>query len=344
MKNLENFLLSSKLSVKKAINLLEKNASQIVLVTKNKKLVGTITDGDIRRAVIKGINLETKVEKIMNKNFVTLDENASSKQALYLMRKKILRQVPVVNKKGFVKNIFFLDELIQPKILSNDVVIMAGGKGKRLGDLTKYCPKPMMKINNKPILEIILEQCIEAGFKNFYISVNYLKDKIINYFKDGSDWDVKIKYIEEQTPLGTAGSLGFLKNKVKKTILVLNGDILTKVDFKNLYKFHKEKKSTVTVCTKKYIVNVPYGVFEVNNFKVVELNEKPDLSHFVNAGIYMIEPKALNMIKKNRYLDMLDLLKKIKNNKFKISAFPIHEYWQDIGLPEKLKQSSIDWK
>jgi len=202
----------------------------------------------------------------------------------------------------------------------------------------------MLKINNKPILEIILEQCVEAGFKNFYFSVNYLKNKIIDYFKDGSRWGVNINYIEEKKPLGTAGSLSLLKNKTKKPILVLNGDILTKVDFNNLYKFYKIKKSAITVCTKKHITTVPYGVLDVNNFKVLGLEEKPALFHFVNAGIYMIDPKILKIIKDDTYLNMVDLIKIAKSKKFKITAFPIHEYWQDIGLPEKLFQTHKDWK
>lgn len=344
MKDLKKFLLSHKSSIVDAISLLEKNASQIVLVTKTSKLIGTITDGDIRRAIIKKINLDTSVEKIMNKKFVTLDVNASSKQALSLMRNKTLRQIPVVNKKGEIKKVFLMDQLIRSNSRINDVVIMAGGKGLRLGNLTKNCPKPMLKVNNKPILEIILEQCIEAGFKNFYFTVNYLKNKIIDYFNDGSRWGVKINYIVEKTPLGTAGSLSFLKNKTKKPILLLNGDILTKVDFNNLYKFYKTKKSAITVCTKKHITTVPYGVLEVNNFKVLGLEEKPALFHFVNAGIYMIDPKILKMIKDDTYLDMVDLIKIAKNKKFKITAFPIHEYWQDIGLPEKLIQTHKDWK
>ena len=225
MKDLNKFLLSHKSSIVKAISLLEKNSSQIILVTKMGKLVGTITDGDIRRAIMKKINLDSKVENIMNQKFVTLDENSSSKQALSLMRNKTLRQIPVINKRGEIKKVFLMDQLIKTKTLLNDVVILAGGKGKRLGNLTKNCPKPMLKVNNKPILEIILEQCVEAGFKNFYFSVNYLKNKIIDHFKDGSKWGINIKYIEEKIPLGTAGSLSFLKNKVKKPVLVLNGDI-----------------------------------------------------------------------------------------------------------------------
>lgn len=344
MRDLKKFILSHKSSVVDAISLLEKNASQIVLVTKMGKLVGTITDGDIRRAIIKRVNLDSSVEKIMNQKYVTLDENASSEQALNLMRNKTLRQIPAVNKKGEIKKIFLIDQLIRSKTRTNDVVIMAGGKGTRLGNLTKNCPKPMLKINNKPILEIILEQCVEAGFKNFYFSVNYLKNKIIDHFKDGSSWGVNINYIEEKKPLGTAGSLSLLKNKTKKPILVLNGDILTKVDFNNLYKFYKIKKSAITVCTKKHITTVPYGVLDVNNFKVLGLEEKPALFHFVNAGIYMIDPKILKIIKDDTHLNMVDLIKIAKRKKFKITAFPIHEYWQDIGLPEKLIQTHKDWK
>jgi len=242
-----------------------------------------------------------------------------------------LKQIPILNKEGQVIDIFLLDELTKPKFLSNDVIIMAGGKGKRLGDLTRDCPKPTLKINSKPILEIILEQCIKQGFQNFYFSVNYLKEQIQDYFKDGNNWNVQIHYLVENEPLGTAGALGLLPKIPNEPFFVLNADVLTKVNYISLLNSHKNNSADISVGIRKHITKISYGIVTVDNSNLLSIEEKPVLTHFINSGIYVLEPNVLSYVLKNKHLDMPSLIMLAKKNKNKVNAFLIHEYWKDIG-------------
>ena len=331
-------------SLRKSISILDESGSQIVLVVKNNKLIGTITDGDVRRALLRGYLFDTPVKNIMNKNFIYLNQSSSENDALHLMRKKTIKQIPVLNNKGSVTKLFLMDELIKSKTLPYEVVIMAGGEGKRLGDLTKNCPKPMLKINGKPILEVILEQCIDLGLRKFYFSVRYLKNQIKHYFKDGSKWDVNIKYLEENKSLGTAGSLSLLKKKFTHPVLVLNGDVLTKVNLNKLFQFHNKHGADISICVRKHVEKIPYGIVNLDDLNVLSLEEKPEITNFINAGIYVLDPKIFKLVPKNTFFDMPELIKNSKKKNYKINGFPIHEYWQDIGYPVKLFQTIKDWK
>jgi NDP-sugar pyrophosphorylase family protein len=224
------------------------------------------------------------------------------------------------------------------------VVLMAGGKGERLRPLTADCPKPMLAIGGKPMLEIILQQCVEAGFKHFYLSVNYLKQQIIDHFGDGSHWGVEVRYLEEHSPLGTGGALGLLPQIPEHPLLVMNGDVLTRVDFKQLMNFHQEHAAEATMCVREHVTQIPYGVVQLNGTNVAGLEEKPLLSHFVNAGIYVLNPSVLALLEPHKACDMPNLLKRTKERGGQVSAFPIHEYWLDIGHPETLQQAHGEWQ
>jgi dTDP-glucose pyrophosphorylase/CBS domain-containing protein len=346
MKNINNYTISSNSSIRETILKLEANASQIVIVIrKDGQVLGTVTDGDIRRALLKGIELDSSTDNVMNKNFIFLLEPASKKDAITLMQKEKLKHIPLLDSKKVLIKIYSLEDLIKADSLDNVVIIMAGGEGKRLGQLTKNAPKPMLKVNNKPILEIILEKCIETGFKNFYFSVRYLKEQIKDYFNDGSRWNVNIRYLEEDSPLGTAGAMSLLKYEPTNShsVLLINGDVLTKVDFKNFYEFHRDNKSDMSICVREYTTEIPYGVVNTQNSQVLSLDEKPFITHFINAGIYLFKPHIMNLVPKNTYFDMPQLINLAKQKKFKIAAFPIHEYWQDLGYPENLLQTKKDW-
>lgn len=345
MLDLKSHFISPFFSIREAISVINKTSSQIALVVINDCLEAVVTDGDIRRGLLAGETLDSPVKNIMCKNFKFLSEGATEMAALALMKDNTLKQIPVLDKKRRVIKLFLLNELIKPQQLKNNVVIMAGGEGRRLGLLTKYCPKPMLKIKNKFVLEIILEQCIQAGFVNFYFSVNYLKKRIQDYFKDGSRWNVSISYLEEERPLGTAGSLSLLPNQKKnEPTLILNGDILTKVNYNNLIEFHKNNASDISICVSEYKTQIPYGVINIDVKGTPSLDEKPNFKYLVNAGIYLIEPIIFKFVPKNKIFDMPDLIKKAKEKKYKINVFPIHEYWSDIGYPESLLQTSKDWQ
>ena len=336
--NFKKILISPNSTIRTTIEIINRSACQIALEVKKKYLLGTVTDGDIRRSILNGKNLDSSVAGIMNKNFSSLPIGTAKKNVLDFMQKKNLRQIPMLDKKGKIQDLFLLPELIKNKNLNNNVIIMAGGKGLRLGHLTRKIPKPMLKIHGKPILEIILNNCIKAGFVNFYFSVNYLKNKIKNYFKNGTKWDVKISYIEEKKPLGTAGSIGLLKIKSSNPFLIINADVVSQIDFDALLKFHNDNDSDMTICVKESSTKFQYGIVEVDNINVKNLIEKPTYTHFTNAGIYIVNPVIYRMVKKNTFFDMSDLIYLAKKKKKKILAYPIHEFWEDAGLPETLEK------
>ena len=308
------------------------------------RLLGTVTDGDIRRALLRGETLDTPVGQIMCRDFRSLAASASEEEALALMRHETLHQIPALDAQGRVVRLFLLEELIKVASLSNPVVIMAGGEGKRLRPLTLDCPKPMLRISGKPLLEIILEHCIDAGFHNFYFAVNYLKEHIKDYFKDGLRWHVKIQYLEEEKPLGTAGALSLLPQKPSKPFLVLNGDVLTRVDYTRLLRYHTEHEAIATLCVREHTTQIPYGVVHTDDLRVLTLEEKPVLSHYVNAGIYLLDPRLLDLVPQNHFLDMPQLLEQAVQKQYSVSAFPIHEYWLDVGLPETLDRAHDEWQ
>lgn len=332
-------------SLRDAVALINREAVQIALVTDDaNRLLGTITDGDIRRALLRGETLETPVRQIMRRQFRFLPATATPGEAFAMMRQQSLHQIPALDDQGRVIRLFLLEDLIKPKTLANPVVIMAGGEGKRLRPLTKACPKPMLRIGGRPLLEIILEQCIEAGFKDFYLAVNYLKEQIQDHFQDGAGWQVKIEYLEENKPMGTAGALKLLPCLPVAPLLVLNGDVLTRVDYSRLLRFHAEQEAAATMCVREHTTQIPYGVVRLNDLRVLTLEEKPVLSHYVNAGIYLLDPSLLELVPNDSFFDMPQLLEKAVQREHCVSAFPIHEYWLDVGLPETLERAHGEWR
>jgi NDP-sugar pyrophosphorylase family protein len=201
----------------------------------------------------------------------------------------------------------------------------------------------MLQVSGKPLLEIILKQCIDSGFENFYFAVNYLKEQIQAYFKDGSAWGARIQYLEEVKPLGTAGALSLLPHRPDQPFLVLNGDVLTRVDYTHLLRFHAQHQSVATLCVREHSTQIPYGVVRMDDTKVVALEEKPALTHYINAGIYLLNPEVLDLVPKDAFLDMPQLLETAADQGKSVSAFPIHEYWLDIGHPETLERAHGEW-
>ena len=342
--NIKTLFVSTDATLQEAIKIIDHGAAQIALVVdEDEKLLGTLTDGDIRRGLIKGCDLQSLVGQVMNREFCSLPEDVTENRAVQLMRKKDLHQMPVMDSQGRVIRIHLMKELLKPNKFPNLVVIMAGGEGHRLRPLTENCPKPMLKIGNKPILEIILEQCIEAGFQKYFFSVNYLKEKIINHFQDGSKWGVEIQYLEEKQPLGTAGALSLLPVAPTNPLLVINGDVLTRTDFNKMMLFHDQQQAKATVCVRSHETKIPYGVITTKGQQVIQLEEKPVLRHQINAGLYVIEPSLIKLLQKDQHCDMTELLIKVLTNNKKVVVFPVHEYWLDVGHHESLTQANGEW-
>lgn len=340
----EALQLTPDMPVIDAMRVIDRGAAQIALVVDDQsRLLGTLTDGDIRRGLLSGETFDAPVERLMKRKFHFVLSGENREKVLQMMRQKVLRQIPVLDSRGRVQELLLLNDLLAPTELPNSVVIMAGGEGTRLRPHTKYCPKPMLLVDDKPMLQILLEQCIATGFRNFYFSVNYLKEQIIDYFEGGSKWGVSINYLQENEPLGTAGSLQLLPASIQEPFLVMNGDVLSRLDQLQLLNFHHEHKASATMCVREYEVKVPFGVVQVNGVELVGFEEKPSYTKLVNAGMYVVDPKLLNLLTPHTFLDMPTLLQRAQHSGHLIAVCPVHEYWLDVGRPECLQEAHATW-
>lgn len=332
MKELKNLQVSTEATIRETIQRIDASAMQIALVTDSSdKLLGTVTDGDIRRGILKGQSLDEKISSIMNSNPQVCLQGDDRESRLARMKLTGLHHMPIVDELGKLVGLETLEELLTPLERDNIVVLMAGGLGMRLRPLTDDCPKPMLKIGGRPILETILLNFIEYGFKRFYISVNYKSEIITDYFGDGSKWGVEIEYIHETNKLGTAGALSLLPQKPNKTFLIMNGDLLTKVNFGHLIEFHRNHHAKATMCVREYDFQVPYGVVRIDDHRIIGIDEKPVQTFFVNAGVYVLEPDVLDNIRVNVALDMPDLFQQLIKKNQETVVFPVREYWLDVG-------------
>lgn len=314
-----------------AIQALQENSAKIVFVIDSaSSLIGSVTDGDIRRALLNGKDRTTKISDVMNSNPTSVSEDDSNEQIDQIFEQSGHRYLPVLDgQKRIIKVIS--SEKKSFEIKDNLVFLMAGGFGKRLMPHTANIPKPMLPLNDKPMLENIIGRFKSFGFRKFYISTHYKGEVIKNYFGNGSKWNIDIKYTYEKEPLGTAGALGLLTRKPKKPVIIMNGDLITKINFEDLLNFHIDSKAVATMCVKEFKFEIPYGTVELQDLKVLKMNEKPCLECFINAGIYVLNPTAFDRIKKDSYRDMPDLLTELTKEGLPVSAFPVHEYWLDMG-------------
>jgi dTDP-glucose pyrophosphorylase len=330
------------MAVMKAI---DEGASKIALVVDGEgKLLGTVTDGDIRRAIIRSIGLDQPVEQIMNRNPTTASSNTPGEVVIATLRQHSLQHMPLLDSEGRVEGLVILDELVRPRLHDNVVVLMAGGRGSRLQPLTDDCPKPMLSVGGRPLLETILLRLIEFGSRRFYLSVNYKAEVIERHFGDGSAWGVDIRYLREPQPLGTAGSLSLLPELPEKPLIVMNGDLLANVNFDEMVEFHTRQGSKATMAVRDYHFEVPYGVVKLKDFFVMEIAEKPVHHFFVNAGVYVLDPQVLSHIPRQSYFDMPMLLQEIMARHEQVTAFPLREYCLDVGRPDDFRRANIDFE
>lgn len=324
MKN--NFIYKNE-NIKKAIKLLQENKIKILIVVdKNNRIFGTVTDGDVRRGLLNEYNLKDKVENICEQKPLIFSNKINFKEAIKTMELNKISYAPIINEKKEVIKI------LDNKNFNNSnslFLIMAGGFGSRLMPLTKKIPKPLLKYKGFPILENIIKKASVSGFKNIIISTHYLAKQIKNYCKEGSAWGVKIEYIYEKKPLGTAGCLSKLKKINFKNVIICNADIDTNLNFDSLLKFHTTENSDITAVYQNYNIDIPYGVFDIQNKNLVRIKEKPSLNFKINSGIYVFEKKVINKFK-NEKIDMTDFIQN-NINKLKITCFPAHEDLVDLG-------------
>ena len=316
-----------------------------LIVDQSNRLHATVTDGDIRRALLTQVDLETPVSQIIkgngNKSPVTAPAETSRGELLAIMKRTEVRQLPLLDNQGRVVDLAVLGELLPDKSPDLGAVIMAGGFGTRLHPLTKDTPKPLLPIGEQSIIERIIGQLRRSGIDHMKITTHYMAEKIYKKIGDGSCLGVSLDYIEEDQPLGTAGALSLLESP-QKPFLVINGDILTTVDFRAMFDYHREHDAALTVATRQYAFNVPYGVLETEGFHVFGLVEKPKVKCFVNAGIYIVEPSVLDFIPRGRRFDMTDLIQALIRAERNVVNFPIMEYWIDVGSHESYRQAQKD--
>lgn len=343
MKNINQIKIFETSKVSEALKKMSVGGIKIVLVVNDKdNLVGTLSDGDIRRGLLNGLDLNSNVETIVFKSPTTAKISDTKDKLLKLALSKQIYQIPIIDENNKIKDIYVLDEFLKIKKKTNKVVLMAGGLGTRLMPLTKHTPKPMLKVGNKPILHTILNKFEECGYTNFVMCVNYKSKVIQDYFGDGSKFGVKIEYVLEKQRMGTAGALSLLAGKLKEPFFVMNGDLLTNLDFEKMLDFHIKNESKATMCVREYNIEVPYGEVKLNKENIISIAEKPIHKFFVNAGIYVLDPECIDFIPKEFY-DMPLLFKKIIQNNKKTISFPLGEYWLDVGRSKDYEKANSEY-
>lgn len=325
-------LATPDVSIRAIIERFTNEPIQIALVVdQNRRLLGTVTDGDIRRGILRGVSTEATIREIMNARPRTMRFGEPRGDVMAFMRSERIRHIPVIDFAGRAVDLITLDALLAPGTQPYPVVLMAGGKGMRLRPLTENTPKPMLDVGGRPILETIVRRLAESGFTDIRISVNYRADVIRNHFGDGSELGVALSYIEETQPLGTAGPLASLSGDIEGPVLVMNGDLLTKVDPIRMIDFHREHGGAATMAVREYEFEVPYGVVDLQGNEIRDFREKPVSRHFINAGIYVLGPDAVATIPGDRPFDMPAVFDACRAQALKTLAYPIREYWVDIG-------------
>ncbi|MEW6593979.1 MAG: nucleotidyltransferase family protein [Thermodesulfobacteriota bacterium] len=340
-----NFFVPENATIREALQVINSTDKLIALVVdRDERLIGTVTDGDIRRGLINGLNLDDKVAQVCKRTPVTASINDSREEILRKMRTYSVNQMLVVDEDGRVIRVDFADDqFLHSSTRNNIVVLMAGGLGMRLRPLTEDCPKPMLPLGGKPILRHIIDNFLNIGYHRFVISVNYRREVIKDYFGNGAWLGCDIQYLEEDQPLGTAGALSLLPSRPDKPFFVMNTDLLTTLNFVHLMDFHNEHTGAGTICVKEYCYEVPFGVIQTDNQRVTRLAEKPVHRFQINAGIYVLDPAALDMVPKNQLFHMTSLIQQLLNNDHPVFSFPVVEEWLDVGRPSDLEKAQCDY-
>ena len=344
MYKIDEIKINQNASIKQALKVIDKGAIKVaVVLSDDGLLLGMLNDGDIRRALLKGMSLGDSIAGIINKHPVVANINDTKERILELANEKKLHQIPIISN-GKLIGIQDIREFLAPKNKPNKVILMVGGLGTRLRPLTNDVPKPMLDVGNKPILHTIVENFAKYGYTDIIMCVNYKSEIIKEYFGNGDKFGVKIEYVLENQRMGTAGALSLLQKRPKDDFFVMNGDLLTNVNFEYLHEYHKDSNALASICIRKYEMQVPYGVVNVRANKVTSIEEKPTQSFFVSAGIYMFSPIVLDFIPKGVFYDMPTLFSELLKHDFPIHPFPIREYWLDIGRMDEYRRANDEYE
>ncbi len=328
-------------TIEEVITNLTKVSIKIVLVVNDScELQGTISDGDIRRGLLRGLNLNSSIESIIHHNPLVVTDEIGREDVRKLMVANKIQQVPVVDDRHHIVGLYLWDEIATPLIRPNLMVIMAGGKGTRLLPHTENCPKPMLTVSGKPMLEHIIERAKQEGFSHFVLAINYLGHVIEEYFGDGNRLQVRIDYLKEQSPLGTAGALGLLNPHPTLPFAVTNGDVMTDIHYGELLDFHSRHNAVATMAVRVHEWQHPFGVVQTNGIDIIGFEEKPVHRSHINAGVYVLEPDALGFLERDVHCDMPTLFERLQAKDKRTAAYPIHEPWLDVGRVDDLNRAN----
>ncbi len=325
-----------------ALKTINGNDARIALVVDAKgKMLGSLTDGDVRRGLLSGLNLESPASKAMHVSPFIMPANSSRTDVIAGMQNCQVKQMPLLEADGKLKGIALYDAITGFVRIDRDnpVVIMAGGKGKRLMPLTRDIPKPMVEVGGKPMLEHILLQFVRQGFSDFHISLNYLGHMVEEYFGDGSMWGCHISYVRETESLGTAGALSLIDKPFSLPFILINGDILSPVDYGELLDYHVANGGMATVCARMHRMEIPFGVIQLKDGMLDSIAEKPVYENLISAGIYVMDPQVLNVIPKGAVTDMPSVLQTLTKNQKRVAVFPLRDDWMDVGRLDDLTQA-----
>ena len=342
-RNLSDNMVVLETTILEALKIIDTHGVPIGLVHNKNVLCGTVTDGDIRRGILAGVQLTDSVEAVMNRKPITAPSGTTPTKAAQLMRYHAIGHLPLVDSNGHITDLKVLRDFETKGEGSNPIVLMAGGRGTRLHPLTETLPKPLLEVGGRPILQNIIERFVAQGFNQFYLSVNYKADLIQAYFGDGSAFGADISYLHEDEAMGTGGALSLLPDRPDLPLIVMNGDVLTNINFHQLLKYHKNHAAQATMSVHQYRFTVPFGVVEADVATLLSIAEKPEHAFFVNAGIYVIDPDVLDAIPPGKAMDMPDLFQQLLNEGKRPSVFPLREYWMDIGRLDDLDQAKRDF-
>lgn len=333
-------LLAADASLQQAIRNLDESSLQIALVVSpDGVLVGTLTDGDIRRGLLRGLGLNSPIDSIIYRNPLVGPPQLGRDAVLQLMQANKIHQLPVVNEARRVVGLHVWDDLLTPTERRNLMVIMAGGEGVRLRPHTESCPKPLLPVGGKPMLEHIVERARAEGFRQFVLAIHYLGHMIEDYFGDGSRWQVQIEYLREETPLGTAGAIGLLDPRPQVPFVVSNGDVLTDIRYGELLDFHLRHGAAATMAVRLHEWQHPFGVVRTNGVDIVGFEEKPVARTHINAGIYVLESAVLDSVKPGEHCDMPVLFRRVQELGARTIVYPMHEPWVDVGRVDDLERA-----
>lgn len=344
MNSFEKIRLSQASKLRQALEIIDSGAMKIALVVgEDNRLLGTLSDGDIRRAILKGMSLDASIESIYCQTPITCSINDSREKILQLAVAHRLFQIPIIDNEGRIVGLVEVDDFLRPSHHSNKVVLMAGGLGTRLRPLTDNTPKPMLHVGDKPILATIIENFAKYGYTDIVLSVSYKSDVIEDYFGDGSAFEVNIDYVHETKRMGTAGALGMMRDRLIEPFFVMNADLLTNINFEHLHNYHMSQDAVATMAVREYDFQVPYGVVNIQDGRIASIEEKPTHKFYVSAGIYMLDPQSLHFIPNDEFFDMPSLFEGLISRGKNAVSFPIREYWLDIGRLSDYEKANSEY-